>query len=1367
MMRGFIFTLLLLVFLTPGQAIAAKAPSEGDGTLRVMRSVLNNDGDYAELCLEFDHLLASTNNKDMMPALHLEIDSQNLTAPPATISGSYLCVSGLTHGKQARLAFSDMHGDDGSRLARPYALSFIVPERTPSLVFVRNIEHTEAAREGSVKSVLQAVNINQAKIEIYRIKDRAYLGEAWQNRALSNIAPSESIAQIKDHSELIKEDVLTFKEDANNTAHVDMAEDSYWQTLPPGLYIFVATSLDASFRNDAAPTKGLKPMAATWLLRSNLDMHGWRTSQGYYVTTAVNDSNTILKNVTIRVLTQKLDLLSQSLTDENGVAFISLSADKQDKVGMVIAEDTTGNLAFMTSAETTTLPAVPDVGANHLVLDHTATSPSEDIKATVSYTTVTGPTILKIENEKGRALATLPVPNLQNGSANIVFPAPAWPGLWTVRWLTPDLTSLANASLQIIDHHQDVKIELSADRQKIGDDGDINLSIHASDITDSALAGWFGHLTVSWQREFHAPTEWRDFSFTSGSGEEASDVVVGEFLTNSDGNARVHLHLSPPTGTSIPLTARFSIAKEPGLFNCKITQLSIPLRQRSTIIGVKPMIANGQFMENSIARFNIIALDRGENPRAADNLNYHIIEEGRGFDWYQAQGRWDYKLRAQPRPIGGGPLYIAADGSTYIEWPTKSGNYRLVISNNKGDTLADIGFSASWREASHIERLKDDLSVIYTAGQDGKPPQIETDFPQPAMATVILHGVARTTVLHEARQAGHQLFPIPDRESYGPNLMIDVTLEDTVHTLYHHMLLDNLPASSPTGERVDSSPPEIVGVENPPAYPFNTSEPASFNFFMRNNDKKERDFHFQKSSDLSLLAPSNDVITLKPHYSRIIPITVSTKKTGLYTLTASVDSGDDTVTHTWPLIAWSPEPSLTTVSTTSIEPNGQASFADEKILLSPTPIGNIPEWLSEAAQDEPMSTSMLASWIDIMRQWHSVIVEFNILPEAVLNARVHQALIRLTQRQRLDGSFRALPDGDSDLRSTVDAVELLSSIDTGYSRSARDRAIPWLRQQLALPWVESDDPTPHVLALRALHRLNIKDGAAVAFIADHLREKTVSAEVAASLAVVYADYNDENALHDWTRRQEAIIRNGVADENPDFGNALYIWSRNMSAGSQDLTGVTRQWLFAKLKSDHDGRDIRFTTLRLMMALANRAGSWRVAVNQTTREQNGIVPLSSHSVSKIKNLMPYPLMASLLKSLPHKTSPIPEAEHRLYTLSGIPLAPRDRLKAGNSYVVFSRLKLPANDQDKSFEIHEETSATTSVVGCALSLLSVSTSAPWLADMKLSKTESCENLGRGMNVLIGTTPSQHIVSFAYIIHAEADTLASGVAKTHAYR
>jgi uncharacterized protein YfaS (alpha-2-macroglobulin family) len=162
------------------------------------------------------------------------------------------------------------------------------------------------------------------------------------------------------------------------------------------------------------------------------------------------------------------------------------------------------------------------------------------------------------------------------------------------------------------------------------------------------------------------------------------------------GTAFLHVKLTPPDDGTLLHNAILSVHGDTAAGVAEPLPLTLSLKPKESVIGISPLAPEARFPENGFARFAVIALDADGHRRSVDDLAYQIYEEGRSFDWYQAEGRWNYKPLQQKRRIGGGVLALGTGDEDVIEWPVTAGTFRLEITDANGVVRASVGFSAGW-----------------------------------------------------------------------------------------------------------------------------------------------------------------------------------------------------------------------------------------------------------------------------------------------------------------------------------------------------------------------------------------------------------------------------------------------------------------------------------------------------------------------------------------------------------------------------------------------------------------------------------------------------------------------------------------------
>jgi hypothetical protein len=186
----------------------------------------------------------------------------------------------------------------------------------------------------------------------------------------------------------------------------------------------------------------------------------------------------------------------------------------------------------------------------------------------------------------------------------------------------------------------------------------------------------------------------------------------------------------------------------------------LPVKPSDTVVGIRPRTGRGNFPENSIAKFDIIALDADGQRRGMDNLTYQIFEEGRSFEWFQSEGHWDYKPQQQRRRIGGSSLAIADNTPGIIEWPVTAGNYQLEITNADGNLVARKYFNAGWgyqnaAETGTTDREKQESAALnLKSSVIGKQQKLTFTLAHAALVTTVIADDHIRSIMHDTYPAG-------------------------------------------------------------------------------------------------------------------------------------------------------------------------------------------------------------------------------------------------------------------------------------------------------------------------------------------------------------------------------------------------------------------------------------------------------------------------------------------------------------------------------------------------------------------------------------------------------------------------------------
>ena len=1052
--RSLPLCLLFQLALLSSPAHAEEAAAE---PLHVIRPLLHTEQEEAELCLEFDHTLDAVSNAARIAALlHLEMGGKAVPVSTKNISfgDDQLCLSALQHRKNYRLTLSALHDGKGEKLSRPYALSFTVPARHPSLAFV-NKEGRDGLTLWKDNPVLHSVNNASVTLELYRITDPTHMVEAWNQRLQTTLAPSESLYFARHNGALVwKGEIAPANTgDQNIESIIDFAGQGE-TNFTPGLYLLAATDADPkpvaddSDKSEHDKANTLTPTAAAWLLRSNLSLEALRNDPSYTVLTEVSDASAPMRNVHVLAMDHDQQILAEAQSDTNGEAVLTPKPDKTNDVQTILGIGDQGDVGFLdASRELIANPALPSMTAS-LAVDQTLYAPAETIHVTLAAhdlhkrpMILTGSTLQLLRPD--RSLYDSQAVTLDTGGmARQSFAAPVANGLWHLVWKAGDGSSLAETPLRVSANPSAPALSLSADHTSLPPDGSVTLTIHSQTGEHAPAPYVAGHIELSWSKATHPFAAWKDYRFDDGKDLDATPHIVGSFLTDANGVAQLHITLPHVEGNESALRqAQIRIISDPSQGALDPPPVLLTIKPIDTVLGLKPLANNGHFPENSMARFMVIAVYGDGHRHAIDDLTYQIYEQGRSFEWYQADGHWDYKPQPQRRRIGGGSLSFTDDGQTSLEWPVASGTYQIEITNADGVLMARDDFKAGWgfAETGNEQTANLDLKPSLPNLQNGKEEKISFNLAHPGLVTAIIADDHIRNVLHGSYPAGANSIAFTPSADWGSRVHVHVQVRYGAEGNAVSETLGQITLAS----NADALPPTPHATAKPAAL----ARPASFT-----------------APDVTL----HDVLrqTLAPQQS--------------WTMGSGKQRG----------------PSV--------------------LFLSPEPVFDAPTLLSKTFAQHPFTTQDIARQLMVLRLWHDALLNANLMPEAELHARQDDLLLRLLQRQSDDGGFAPLfGSATSDIVSTATAIEVLNGYGDAATRPMIEQASGWLHHHLENTWFEEAERPQRAEAYAALATIGKLDPASLHYFSDTSAEKNLPPLASAQMAYAFSTINDEPASRFW------------------------------------------------------------------------------------------------------------------------------------------------------------------------------------------------------------------------------------------------------------
>ena len=211
---------------------------------------------------------------------------------------------------------------------------------------------------------------------------------------------------------------------------------------------------------------------------------------------------------------------------------------------------------------------------------------------------------------------------------------------------------------------------------------------------------------------------------------------LGSTVTDGEGRATLSLPASQITDTVDPLIAQVTASVfEPGGRPVR-EGFSLRVRPRPLYLGVKVESGEGGG-ETPLMTLNVVGVNGQGQRIAAPGVSYVLISENWNYDWYQQDGRWQYRRTSRDAVIVRGVLNLAAGDPARISRRLAWGDYRLELTGPDGArnvTRFSAGFGAPSGEAETPDQVR--VSAGTRTWRQGDTVEVAIRSPYPGQAQV-------------------------------------------------------------------------------------------------------------------------------------------------------------------------------------------------------------------------------------------------------------------------------------------------------------------------------------------------------------------------------------------------------------------------------------------------------------------------------------------------------------------------------------------------------------------------------------------------------------------------------------------------------
>jgi len=700
---------------------------------RVVEHKVEADAASPRICAQFSEDLVKV-GVDYAPFVTVD------EAAPKSVeaAGRQICVGGLEHGQQYRVAFrAGLPAAIGEVLTAPVMLSVYVQDRAASARFTGDsFVLPSTARRGIP---LVTVNMDVADIKLFRIGDRS-LAQLISGYQFLRQIDGYDMSSISDQmGEPVWQGELVVANELNKEVTTSFPVDEALPDRKPGVYVMTATPKDDR-------SESWQSRATQWFVVSDIGLSTYTGQDGLTVFARSLGSALPMSGIDLTLLAKNNEILGTAKTNAEGRASFNPGLSRGEG-GMVPAvlmasngdEDfvfldmtragfdlsdrgvagraAPGALDVYAWTERGIYRAGEDVHVAALARDGTA-SAVENLPLTFIFSRPDGVEDRRIVSDGAEA---------GGHAVDLPLSSAAMRGTWTVAIHTdPKQPAVASQMFLVEDFVPDrIEFDMTSDKDEIavGETADVTVDgrfLYGAPAVGLALEG---EVTLSTVRE------WESFKgYVFGLADEQDGdanriPLPGLPAIGEDGKATFPVSVTQLPSTTRLVNATVTVRMREAGGRAVERDLDIGIRPTSDMIGIRPDFSGNEVPQGGTAKFSVIAANADGERVALAGAQWSLVEIERNYQWYRSGNYWNYEPVTFTRAIANGTVDIAADGVVSLSQPVDWGRYRLEIETaDPAGPASSYEFDAGWFVTATSTETPDGLEVAldketYAAGE--------------------------------------------------------------------------------------------------------------------------------------------------------------------------------------------------------------------------------------------------------------------------------------------------------------------------------------------------------------------------------------------------------------------------------------------------------------------------------------------------------------------------------------------------------------------------------------------------------------------------------------------------------------------------
>lgn len=747
----------LLAFFTIASLGAAHAPAMAQSRLEEFayrRYEVDTSRDTPFACLNFTQPLDEAQAQRYRDFLRIEPQVQ----PAIRVSGVQLCLGGLAYGRRYEIELRPgLPSATGQRLAASELVQVELADREPVLSFGNGLI---LPRESEAGVPLSTVNVERVRIAIYRVPDRYLFNVSPDSLAERGFSRWQVRSIEREQGAAIWRGDMAVRQSRNESVTTLVPLVQALRDRQPGLYLIVARNArDAERPATADDDDDDSAVAAQWVLETDIGLLTLAGGDGLNVFARSFNTARPLAGVEMVLIANNNDVLARARTDANGhVRFAAgLMRGNGAAAPRAVQAFGSGDFSYLDlrrpafdlsdrGVDGRTQPGPVDA---FLYTERGIYRPRETVNVVallrdrIANAMPGQQIVLSVRRPDGVEFRRATLPDGGAGAAHyaVTLTDTAPRGRWEVIASLDGNNAVGRVGFQVEDFvPQRLRVEARPAEPAIRVGEDFRIDVQADFLYGAPGADLRaeaeGRITVD-----PAPfANFTDYSFGLVSDAFRDDVLeIQPQQTNAQGRAQITGRIENPPETSRPLRAQINVAViEPGGRAVR-EQVTMPIRTRPIMIGVRNATQDAGFAEATDARFDVIAVDQAGAAVARRGITWQIARETYTYRWVLVDGRWRFQSQLRQTEMGRGDLATPAGGPAQVTRRLEWGFYRLTLRDAESGAATSTTFAIGW--GSNLEDERPDRAEIvadrrgYNAGDRAR---IAIRAPSPGQALVVI-----------------------------------------------------------------------------------------------------------------------------------------------------------------------------------------------------------------------------------------------------------------------------------------------------------------------------------------------------------------------------------------------------------------------------------------------------------------------------------------------------------------------------------------------------------------------------------------------------------------------------------------------------